>query len=241
MTMQRNVSTVVVLCIGIIGCSSQLSAQQAVQSSVQPNTTKPGGIETSASRVYTFVKGTGMGHDHGVEGKLASGWLTLGAQNNAGQFVIDLTSFDSDTKRARQVVGIKGDLAGWMRKQVNKEIQSAKVLDTQKYPKATYNITSSRRVGDDQRTKLPIYELVGELDLHGVKRPIKFNVAVEQTKGWLRLRGQFQLVQSSFGIKPISKGLGAVGVKDQLIVHGDIWLAPNAQSTASLSQPKMSR
>ncbi|MGV2340918.1 MAG UNVERIFIED_CONTAM: hypothetical protein LVR18_45365 [Planctomycetaceae bacterium] len=37
-----------------------------------------GNVDLQASRVYVFVGKTGLGHDHGVEGRLKSGQVTLG-------------------------------------------------------------------------------------------------------------------------------------------------------------------
>lgn len=194
---------------------------------------RPGDLETDASRVFTFVKGTGMGHDHGVEAKLTSGRLVLGARAKAGQLVFDMKSFDADTPRARKTVGLKGKTAGWMRKQVNKEIHGSKILNSTAFPSARFDIVSAIPIGTDEESGNPAYELAGNFTLRDVTRPITVRVLVEDSKGWHRINGQFSFQQSDYGIKPLSKGLGAMGVADELTVIGELWVAPTAESLAS--------
>jgi hypothetical protein len=52
-------------------------------------------------------------------------------------------------------------------------------------------------------------------------------VDVEQARGWLHVRGEFTIKQTSFGITPYSKAFGAIGVADRLRIHGDLWVAPS--------------
>ncbi len=199
---------------------------------------QPGDVETSASRIFTLVEGTGIGHSHGVEAKLSSGKLVLGARINAGRFVFDMQSFDADTQRARKAVGLKGKTAGWMRKQVNKEIHGSKILNSTAFPSATFDIVSATPIGTQEESGSPAYELAGNLTLRDVTRPITVRVLVEDTKGWHHVKGQFSFKQSDYGIKPLSKGLGAMGVADELTVFGDLFVAPTTASLASFRQLK---
>lgn len=233
--MQRAQSVgVLILVASMVTPSTQCFGQGALNVS-------PGDVEPTASRIFTFVQGTGMGHSHGIEAKLQSGRLILGAEQDAGQFVFDMKSFDADTKLAREVVGLEGETAAWMRDQVNKEIHSEALLDTLKFSTATFDIESSRPLGLHKKTGNPGYELVGKLTLKGVTQPIKFPVEVALKEGWLHVIGKFAFKQTDYGIKPVSKGLGSVGVTDQLTVNGNIWIAPSAESTASLEQVKARR
>jgi len=36
----------------------------------------------------------------------------------------------------------------------------------------------------------------------------------------------FKIRQTDYGIKPFSRVLGAVGVKDELLISGDLWIMP---------------
>ncbi|MEM8944995.1 MAG: YceI family protein [Planctomycetota bacterium] len=182
-----------------------------------------------------------MGHSHGMEARLSRGHLVPGANRNAGQLVIDMKSFDADTPLARQVVGIKGESANWMRKQVSKEMHGSKVLNSSTFPIATFDIASCTSVGVSREAGLPSYELAGNLTLCGQTKTITIPVTVEQSNDWLHLTGRFSFKQSDFGIKPLSKGFGAIGVADELTVFGDLWIAPTAESLASMRGLKQRR
>jgi hypothetical protein len=64
--------------------------------------------------------------------------------------------------------------------------------------------------------------LVGELSLHGVtnKQPVAAQVAL--IGNTLRAHGDFSVLQSSYGIKPISIGGGSLKLKDELKCSFDI-------------------
>ena len=70
-----------------------------------------------------------------------------------------------------------------------------------------------------------MYQLTGKFTLHGTTRPLKMNAEVFQEKGYARLRGGFNIRQTSYGMKPFKKALGAVGVADQLTIYGEILVA----------------
>src|SRR5262249_46279776 len=65
-------------------------------------------VDTEASRVYMKVEPDGRGHEHGIVGKLASGSVTPGAAEKAGDLVFDLASFEADAPEVRQYVKLEG-------------------------------------------------------------------------------------------------------------------------------------
>ena len=181
---------------------ASLSRTVAQQQSARQPGTRPGELNTDASRIFTFVKGTGMGHSHGVEAKFSSGSLALGASDNAGQFIFDMKTFDADTPLARKAVGLKGTSANWMRKQVTKEIHSSKILHSSEFPTSTFEISSSMPIANENESGLPTYELVGRLTLGGKTKAVRFPVTVQLKNGWLHVVGRFSFKQSEFEIKP---------------------------------------
>ncbi len=58
-------------------------------------------------------------------------------------------------------------------------------------------------------------------------------VDAEMAKGWLHIRGSFNIKQTDYGIKPYSMALGAIGVADTLKIDGDLFVAPDAQTDLS--------
>ena len=80
---------------------------------------------------------------------------------------------------------------------------------------------------------LPAYELVGEFTLCGRTKPLRVIVDAEMAKGWLHVRGAFNIKQTEYGITPYSMALGAIGVADTLRIDGDLFIAPDPQSDLS--------
>ncbi|WP_197168255.1 YceI family protein [Neorhodopirellula pilleata] len=194
---------------------------------------KPGDVQTQASRVYVFVDKTGLGHQHGVEAKLLSSRLELGADQNAGKLTFDMNSFDADTQAARKYVGLQGTTDEGTRSAVNNNMKGSAILNVAQYPTATFDVASAIATGQTGSDGLPIYELKGNFTLHGTTHPLEFSVEVEQTRGWLHVRGNFVIKQTSFGITPYSKAFGAIGVADSLKIYGDLFVAPTANVAMS--------
>ncbi len=221
------------------------NSSEAVQQAKRPATApkheeerlEPGQISTARSRVYTFVGKTGFGHEHGVEGKLKSGHLRLGAAEDSGELVFDMTSFDADTDAARRYVGLNGSTDASTRQQVNANMRGDSILAVRRFPTATYEIASARDLGKKSRDGHPQYELDGKFTLHGVTRPLKITVAVQKSDdGMNRVRGSFSILQTSYGITPFSKALGAIGVTDKLTIHGDIIVAAESEEPAAAAE-----
>lgn len=206
----------------MIMCLSVIAAAPAGAADAPTKTLAPGDVHVANSRVYIRVEKTGLGHVHGVVGMLSSGHVTLEADQDAGQLVFDATSFLADVAYARKYLGVAGETDVDTQREVTANMLGAEVLDVKKFPTATFDIVSTRKATQAGRQGLPVYEFVGEFTLHGVKRPLQFLAEVENRGEFLRIRGQFSLRQSEYGIKPLRKALGAIGVADDLTVHGDI-------------------
>jgi polyisoprenoid-binding protein YceI len=185
-------------------------------------------VDVKASRVYVRVDPDGRGHPHGVEGKLASGELRLGASKDAGELVFDLTSFQADTAAARRQVGLEGTTSASEQRSVTRTMRGSRILDTEQYPKATFVITSITPKNSQKPGDPGAYQLDGRMSLHGAEQPLRFDGEVKRgtKEGTLQVTGQFQLLQTDYNIKPYSALLGAVKVADALQIHGDLQLIP---------------
>jgi polyisoprenoid-binding protein YceI len=185
------------------------------------------------SRVYIFVDKTGLGHQHGVEGKLSSGTVNLGAVEQGGEFVFDMKSFDADTDAARRYLGLSGSTDASTRQQVNQNMRAASILNVNQFPTAKFAIKSATASKKKSRDGSPIYEFVGEFTLRGRTQPLKFEAEVETKDNMAHVKGKFAILQTQYGITPFRKALGAVGVADQLVIHGDLWVAVEPAATSS--------
>lgn len=198
----------------IVGNPCRLPADEA--------SPRPGEIWTKASRVYIFVDKMGLGHEHAVVGRVKSGFVHLGAQQNAGQIVFDMTTFVADSTDARRYLSLKGVTPASRQKEVTENMLGADVLNVAKFPIATYTIASALPLAEHSKDGHSLYQLQGDFTLHGVQRPLNLDVEVIQQTGGLRLRGSFAIKQTDFGIKPYSKGFGVVGVTNELVIYGEI-------------------
>jgi polyisoprenoid-binding protein YceI len=183
----------------------------------------PGQIDIRASRVFILVGKTGLGHQHGIEGRIKDGSLALGATAGAGRIVFDITTFQADTPEARQFVGLEGVTDTATQRQVNANMLGPDVLDVRRFPTASFKVESILRLAAP-RAAAPQYQLEGDFTLHGTTKKLKLVAEATPTSGYVRLRGKFSIMQSEYGITPYSKAFGAIGVADTLTIWGDLWV-----------------
>lgn len=181
-------------------------------------------VDTQLSRIYVRVdSATRLGHPHGVQGKLSASTLTLGG---AGQMAFDMSSFVADTPEARRYVGLTGEVSDGAK--VTANMLGEGVLNVAQHPHALFAIASVNPL-DGQAAGLPgRYQVAGKFTLRGVTHPLEFAAQVEATDkpGVLRMRGQFSILQTRFGIQPYSALGGLARVADELKIWGDLVLTP---------------
>jgi YceI-like domain len=188
-------------------------------------TYEPGEIHLENSRVYIHVDKTGLGHEHAVEGKLASGALKLDGSSPPGELVFDMASFTADTDTARRYIGLEGSTDAATRDKVTSNMRGADVLNVQQYPTARFEVTSVSQLQERSRRDLPQYQIEGRFTLCGTTRPIRITADAESRDGWTHLRGGFSILQSAYGMTPFSTAFGTIGVADRLAIWGDFWIA----------------
>jgi polyisoprenoid-binding protein YceI len=94
------------------------------------------------------------------------------------------------------------------------------VLETARYPEILFESSkvSANKVGDGQY----LVNMVGDLSLHGVTNSEPLSAQVALIGDTLRAHGEFSLLQTSYGIKPVSIAGGSLKVKDELKCSFDI-------------------
>ncbi len=198
-------------------CSSSLSQQPEWQ---------PGEINREFSRVYIFVdRSNSLGHVHGVEGRLKNGLVAVNG-TQPSTLVIDMQSFDADTPAGRAAFGLADDIDQGTRQKVNENMKGPEVLNVSRFPEAKLENIKLTATGKESQRKLPEYTLEGDFTLQQTTRKISATCDLEEKNGWQHLRGLFRIRQTDYGIKPFSRVLGAVGVKDELLIYGDLWIMP---------------
>ncbi len=205
---------------------AQQTASQQSASQQTPAATKTGDVNLEYSRVFIFVdRTTSLGHTHGVEGKLKSGRLSINAKE-PGSLVFDMKSFIADTETARKVLNVESTIDEATRRKVNENMLGPEILNVNRYPEAKFENIRVTATGKTSNRKLPEYILEGDFTLHKTTRHLQIRCDLEEKDGWHHVRGSFKILQTDYGIKPYTKMLGAVGIKDELMILGDIWLVP---------------
>ncbi len=216
----------ILLVVAIFGGVGVGDAQETSKKSEKAVDYQPGDLNLEFSRVYIFVdKTNNLGHSHGVEGKLKSGRVLADAQEPSS-LVFDMRSFVADTETARKVFGIEAEIDAATVKKVNQNMLGKEILDVQGYPEASLGKATLKKTGKQSARGLPEYQFEGDFTLHGVSRRVVIPCDLEVKDGWHHLRGKFAIRQTDFGIKPYTKAFGAVGIKDELVIQGDLWVVP---------------
>jgi hypothetical protein len=161
----------------------------------------------------------------------------------AGKMVFDMAACDADTPEAHRYLKLAGQFSSDERRQINETMRGRAVLDVQRFPDATYMVTAVRP-RDGQDAGAPgSYQLDGVFQLHGVSRAVEITVRIEpeKTTDSLRMRGQFSVLQTQYGIKPYSAVFGAVRVADRLEIWGDLVLVRPIDSPQNTDSRRTNR
>ena len=129
---QLAVTTFAFVLAGLSDCWSQTLNLSSTSASTVQQLVEHGDVNLEHSRVYIKVGKVGLGHEHGVIGKLRSGSLKLDGEAPKGTLVFDMSSFDADTPAARKFVGLEGTTDESTRKQVNNNMRGPELPQGQK-------------------------------------------------------------------------------------------------------------
>lgn len=149
---------------------------------------------------------SGMAHDHTIAVRAFTGQVIVPANGLSGATV----EMEIDAHGLKVVD--KG-VSDKDRAEIQSEMES-KVLEVSRFPKIMFKSVSVRDLkseGKDWRLLLD-----GDLTLHGITKRVTIPVIANMTPEQMRASGEITIQQTDFGIKPYSKGLGAVKVKNEL-------------------------
>jgi polyisoprenoid-binding protein YceI len=102
--------------------------------------------------------------------------------------------------------------------EVQRVMLSDRVLDAARFPAISFR---SKRVSVTARKATTVDLLIeGELTLHGTTRPVTLRAsAAFDAGGLLTVRGSCPLMQSEFGMVPVTAAGGAIRVRDQVDIQ----------------------
>lgn len=155
---------------------------------------------------------SGLAHDHTVAVRAFSGSIKVPAGGLSG------ASLELEID-ARSLEVIDEGVSDKDRAEIQSEMES-KVLETARFPKIAFkSVSISDLKAEGERSRFLLH---GDLTLKGATRRIAIPVAASIDASGVRATGEVVIKQTDFGIKPYSKGLGAVRVKDELKLSFDI-------------------
>ena len=162
-------------------------------------------IDAKRSTVTVRVGKSGIfsafGDDHEIRAPIASGTVDDGPQPSVA-LTID----------AKGMVVLDPDLAPGKRAEVQKRMLGPEVLDVETYGEIRFRSTAVKPAGKER------WHVEGELELHGRKAPLAFDVTAEGG----RVAGTASVRQTAFGIQPIRVAGGTVKVRDEVRIEFDI-------------------
>jgi polyisoprenoid-binding protein YceI len=167
-------------------------------------------IDTQQSKMEIHVGKEGafksFGHDHLIAAKHVSGEVQLDPQK------IDKSSVRLQVP-TKSITVIDPGESEKDRKEVQATMEGEKVLAVAKFPEITFTSTSvsAKKTSDGWELTLS-----GNLNLHGVEKPVTFPLHVRAVNNELRAQGEVSILQTDYGITPVKVGGGTVKVKDKL-------------------------
>jgi hypothetical protein len=155
-----------------------------------------------------------LGHDHVVSHPALSGRFHVpgGGAAAEGEIAMALADLvvDDPALRARYALDTQPTPAAVEGTRAN---MLERVLQAERYPLAQLHLWADPRAGGAVDV---------EISLHGVTRRQRVGVDWRAAQGELRARGRLALLQSDFGIQPLTVLGGALRVEDRLEVDFDL-------------------
>jgi polyisoprenoid-binding protein YceI len=160
---------------------------------------------------------------------VASGILSAMGHNPAiairdfsGDANLDLTAAGQSSLRIQihaESLEVLGEISNKDRREMESKMKQ-KVLESSHYPEIVFESrqTSAEQLGEG-RYKLAIN---GSLSLRGMTRTLPVTAQVTLNGDMLRAYGDFSILQSEYGIAPVSVAGGALKLKDELKFTFDI-------------------
>ncbi len=167
--------------------------------------------------VYTFKEGllSKLAHDLLIdvpnykvdlnvpEAGFASGSLNVELQADSLKIICAMKNGERqpDTIKPDDIATIEKDMGG-------------KVLHPDKYPTVNF---SSKSIQEKEGG----YRVSGDLSLHGVTKPIEFDI---ESNGE-NVKGMFSILQKDYGIKPFKAMMGTLKIKNEISFAFDLSLS----------------
>ena len=157
---------------------------------------------------------SGLGHNHTVTAPISRAAIDTKAPST------EILIF------SRELKVVDKEVSDSDRAKIQSTMLGPDVLDTDKFPEIRFK---SSKI---EQTAAQHYRVSGDLTLHGVTKPLSFEVTSDAD----HYHGTAKLNQTDFGIKPVSVAGGTVKVKDELELEFDIYAGEFSSGNRRLAQ-----
>jgi polyisoprenoid-binding protein YceI len=99
-----------------------------------------------------------------------------------------------------------------------------KAMKTQTFPEIVFQLVKYDVVPSTTSAGVSRITASGTLRITGVAQPVVLNMDAEPVNGVLRVRGQYTLLMTDYGIKPPTMMLGTIKVRNPVVIHFDLGL-----------------
>lgn len=180
-------------------------------------------IDPNGSRVHILVYRGGslarLGHNHVVTSRSVSGraWLHPTFERSGFQLSIPVESLIVDDPKEREAHG-KDFPPGISQKDIEgtrNNMLGAQVLDAERHPKIS--LRSARVAGS---VESPV--VTARITIKGVSKDVPVPIELNADAKRLTAKGELDILQTAFGMKPFSVALGALEVQDRLHLEFEI-------------------
>ncbi len=218
-----NRAAVVVAAVAVVTvvahASPDLTTTVADSAGAETAARRPWRLDGQRSRValQAFKDGLAarLAHDHVIRAGSVRGQLTVNGDDVASAVLnvtVPTAALVADEAELRARYGLPGILSDSDRATITAHMLGEDVLDAEHFAVVSFRSTRFEPT--------PTGALVrGELTLHGVTRAITVPVTLERSDDRVLGSGSFEIAPSQYGIEPFSTMLGAIKVKDRVIVH----------------------
>ena len=174
-------------------------------------------IDSMASdvQIHVFRGGTlaRLGHNHVMTSKHVTGrvWLQSAFERSAFELTFPVAELIVDDPAARAAAGSEfpGEIEADDREGTKKNMLRAEVLDAEHHP--MISLRSVRVSGPQQNA-----QVIARITIKDVSRDVTVPMVIAVQGARLTARGEFDIQQTEFGMKPFSIGMGALEVLDRL-------------------------
>ena len=216
------------LCLGLAACPRPVQPPAPTPSVPQPSPTPSSDIkgatiyqiDPQASELHILVYRGGtfarLGHNHVMSSKSLTGRVWVQPQFAASGFelsfpVAELIVDDPDARRAAGS-DFPPDIPAADKEGTRKNMLRAEVLDGERYPRV--EVKSAKLGGSLQAP-----QVTARITIKEASRDVVVPVVAAVNGDRLTASGEFEILQTDFGIKPFSVALGALEVNDRLLVR----------------------